>query len=452
VYEFKLPDLGEGIHEAEIVKVYVEPGGTVEQDGSLVEVESDKASVTIPSPVAGTVVELAGAVGDTVHVGQVLARIDTGQQAEAGEPRSPATAAAPAAGARPDQGAGRRAAVPAAHPGQPQAAGAAPAAAPQRTGGPVPAAPATRRLARELGVDIDSLSGSGPAGRITPEDVQRAARAAPKPGDEQAAPGEDGAQRADEQTALGGSEQAADALADFARFGPVEAEALRSIRRKTAERMARAWREIPHVSHFDEADVTELEAFRQRHAEALAEQTGARPTLLAFVAKAAVRALREQPQFNASLDMAGQRILYKRYYNLGLAVATERGLLVPVLRDADRLSLAELAAGIAELARRGRAGELEPADFQGATFTLTNMGPVGGTAATPIINPPEAAILAVMRAADRAVVRDGRVEVRHQLPLVLSFDHRLIDGADAAAFVGRIVELLGDPERLLLQA
>lgn len=443
MYEFKLPDLGEGIHEAEIVEVYVETGGAVEKDGALVEVETDKASVTIPSPVAGTVVELAGAVGDTVYVGQVLARIDTGERAEAGEQRDASTGAAPAAGATPNGGAVPDATAPAAVPGQPQADSPAPAAAPPRSGGPVPAAPATRRLARELGVDINALSGSGPAGRITPDDVNRAAQATPKPA-------ADGGQAAPKPTGDGG--QATDALAEFARFGPVDAEPLRSIRRKTAERMARAWREIPHVSHFDEADVTELEAFRQRHAEALAEQTGARPTLLAFVAKAAVRALRERPQFNASLDTAGQRIVYKRYYNLGLAVATERGLLVPVLRDADRLSLAETAAGIAELARRGRAGELEPADFQGATFTLTNMGPVGGTAATPIINPPEAAILAVMRAADKAVVRDGRVEVRHRLPLVLSFDHRLIDGADAAAFVGRIVELLGDPERLLLQA
>lgn len=436
MYEFKLPDLGEGIHEAEIVKWYVQVGEDIGKDEPLVDVETDKATVTIPSPVGGTVVELAGEVGDEVHVGDVLAVVDTGEEGGHGGGTGEGAA-------KPDKGDGKKA---------PEKTAEKPKPVKLEAGGrkgPVPAAPATRRMARELGVDINRVPGSGPAGRVTPEDVKRFAEGGQTDSTE-ARPDARAREEREVLQATGIPLLEIESLPDFSRFGAVEVEQLRSIRRKTARQMTKAWIQIPHVSHFDEADVTDLEAFRRRNKQGVEDAVGAKLTPMVFVLKAAVRALKEFPQFNASLDAVREEIIYKRYYNIGVAVATDRGLMVPVVKAADTKSLAEVAADINDLAVRGRDGSLAAEDFQGSTFTITNMGPVGGTAATPIINHPEVAILAMMRATEKPVVREGRIEVRTMMPLVLSFDHRIIDGADAAAFVNRIVALLSDPEQLLL--
>ena len=432
MFEFILPDLGEGIHEAEIVKWYVELGATIGQDENLVDVETDKATVTIPTPVGGVVHKLAGEAGDTINVGQVLAVIQTEDSVSA--PADQRKQPEPATEFRP-------------------APESTPAGIPsKRAGGPVPAAPATRKLARELGVDIKEIEGSGPAGRITQQDVREYAKSGT---DDNAAQPSQATVASDSKPQIGSAGiplLTIEPLPDFSGFGPVEIEPLRSIRRKTARKMTEAWIQIPHVSHFDEADVTDLEVFRQRNKQRFNDEAGAPLTLMTFVIKATTRALRKFPQFNASLDALTQQIIYKRFYNLGVAVATDRGLMVPVVKQTDVKSLAEIAAEVSDMAERGRKGTLTAEDFRAGTFTVTNMGPVGGTAATPIINHPEVAILAMMRAVDKAVVIDGQVVVRKRMPLVLSFDHRLIDGADAARFVNEIVGLLSDPDQLLLQA
>jgi pyruvate dehydrogenase E2 component (dihydrolipoamide acetyltransferase) len=418
VYEFKLPDLGEGVHEGEILKWYVEPGGTIEEDEPLVEVETDKAAVTIPSPVSGTVVSLAGGVGDIVIVGTVIAVIDDGS------------------GDRP------AAAPPAAEP--------PPAPASARTAGPVPAAPATRRLARELDVDLAEVTPTGPAGRVTPEDVQRHASAAGEPPAPEATPRVAEAQyAAHASTAIPFLD--IDPLPDFSRWGPVEVEPLRSIRHKVAHKMVTSMILAPHVTHMDEADVTDLEAFRRQARETHQGRPGGKLTLLAFVVKAVTAGLRATPAFNASIDPFREEIVYKKFFNIGIAVDSGKGLVVPVIRDTDRKSILQISADIEELATRGRDGALEVGDLRGGTFTITNVGPLGGTALIPTINYPEVAILGMGKVQDRPVVRDGEIVIRKVLPVSLSFDHRIADGADAARFVTELVRHLSDPNMLLIE-
>jgi len=415
VYEFKLPDLGEGVHEGEILKWYVEPGGTIEEDEPLVEVETDKAAVTIPSPASGTVVSLAGGVGDIVVVGTVIAVIDDG-----------------------------RADRPA------RAAEAPPAPSPVPSSGPVPAAPATRRLARELGVDLAGVTPTGPAGRVTPEDVQRHASPAGRPAATEATPAVAEARyAAHASTAIPFLD--IDPLPDFTQWGPVEVEPLRSIRRKVAHKMVTSMILAPHVTHMDEADVTDLEAFRRQARETHQGRPGGKLTLLAFVVKAVTAGLRAAPAFNASIDPFREEIVYKKFFNIGIAVDSGKGLVVPVIRDTDRKSILQISADIEDLARRGREGTLEIGDLRGGTFTITNVGPLGGTALIPTINYPEVAILGMGKVQDKPVVRDGEIVVRKVLPVSLSFDHRIADGADAARFVTELVRHLSDPNMLLIE-
>jgi len=467
VYTLKLPDLGEGIHEGEIVQWHVGEGQQVEQDAPLVDVLTDKATVTIPSPVKGRLVRLGGKPGDIVKVGQVLAELDTGA-------------------------AEQPAAQPAAPPAPRASATTPPAAAPApaRTG-PIPAAPATRRLARELGLDLSQVQGTGPGGRVTPEDLETFQSKEGRTGEE-FLKGEAGGQEAGLATGQAAQRVTAsgpaspesnrpaqsqpspeqvlaassspsmnpsssgsflfspELLPDYAQQGPVEKEPLRGVRRLTARRMVTAATLVPHVAHFDEADVSSLEALRQRHKARLSAQGGPPLSLLPFVVQAVTRALRAHPKLNASVDLGREEIVLKKFYHLGVAVASPRGLVVPVIRDAERRSPLELAAEIDRLARAAREDKLEAQELRGGTFTITNIGPIGGLAATPIVNYPEVAILALGRAQDRPVVRDGQVVVRRILPLVLSFDHRLIDGADAARFVNAVVHMLEEPEQLLL--
>ncbi len=448
MFEFKLPDLGEGIHEGEILKWHVEEGGNVAEDAPLVDVETDKAAVTIPAPRGGAVKALKGKVGDIINVGDVVVVIDDGS----GEAEAEAAAAADAVFAEPDR------AEPAAMP-----EAAAPAAQPG-VRRPVPAAPATRRLARQLKIDINLVTPTGPGGRVTPEDVHRfaergahAAAAAPAAA---AAAEHVPASRVRDDSAF--AEFAAHAsatipflelepLPDFSGDGPVRIEALRSIRRKVARKMVTSMALVPHVAHMDEADVTDLDDFRRRERERRKGGAGGNLTLLAFVMKAVTAGLRATPAFNASLDPFREEIIYKDYYNIGFAADTGRGLIVPVVRGTDRKSIVQLADDVFDLATKAREGSLGAEHMRGGTFTITNIGPLGGTALMPTINYPEVAILAMGKVQEKPVVRDGEIVIRKMLPLTLAFDHRIADGADAARFVAELVRQLSDPNLLLLE-
>ena len=444
--EFRLPDLGEGIHEGEIVSVLVSAGDQVEEDQPILEVETDKATVEIPSPFGGTVQEIRVQKGDLVHVGDVLFVFDGAGEKEA--PPEKEKEAPPEAE--------KKAPPPKEEPAEPE----------RRREGPVPASPATRRLARELGVDLQQVPGSGPGGRVSSQDVRQFAERGEEPEEKEAAPPErdeappEREERparpmpAGEISPVRPSAIPMPPLPDFSRWGEVERVPLRSVRRSTAKHMARAWSQIPHVSHQDVADVTELEAFRQQHKAEIAEQGGSL-SLTVFVLKAAVAALKAHPRFNASLDADTEEIVLKKYYHVGIATDTERGLLVPVIRDVDRKSIFELAIELKELVTRTREGEATLEEMQGGTFTITNPGPLGGVAFAPIVNYPEVAILGMAQAQWKPVVRgeadEAEIVPRFLLPLILAFDHRVVDGADAARFVSMLVDILEDPTRMLMR-
>ena len=426
--EFKLPDLGEGIHEGEIVEIFVRPGDAVKEGDPLLEVETDKAVTAIPSPFTGQVGDVRVQPGDVVTVGDVLVVFDGAAEAApvsgptAAEPHDEAATPATATTEAPNDKPGLR------------------------TRPPVPAAPSTRRLARERGVDLNVVTPTGPEGLVTAEDVQRHAEQGPH------APGPES--DADHTTAPALAPVASPDLPDFSRWGPVTAEPLRSVRRATARRMALAWSQIPHVANQDEADVTRLEAWRQRHAATIAAQ-GGRLTMTVLAAKAAVAALKRFPRFNASLDMAGAQIIYKHYHHVGVAVDSKRGLIVPTLKNVDHRSIRELARDFSALVKRAREGQTTREELQGGTFTITNAGAVGGGHFAPIINYPQVAILGLGRACLKPVVRSdaaGETQVvpRLMMPLVLSFDHRIADGADAIRFMQAIIAMLEDPEQFLL--
>ena len=412
--EFKLPDLGEGVEAGDVVGVLVAEGDAVEIDQGVVELETDKALVEVPSSVAGTVTKIHVSAGDSVPVGQVLISVEEGEKAEVAEPkedRHPAPVAEPIR--RSDTGA----TPPAGSPAPPVAAS---------NGDPIPAAPITRRLARELGVDLAQVAGSGPGGRISQDDVKAAVRNRQAEGVAPIAP-----------------------LPDFSRWGSIQRQPLSKIRQIIAQNMSRAWQQVAHVTQFDRADVTDLEAFRQRN-KAEAEARGAKltPTILAL--KAIIAALKTFPQFNASLDVAADELILKRYYNLGIAVDTERGLLVPVIKDVDRKDILELALELGDIGARARNNKIGLDELQGGTFTVTNLGSLGVGEFTPIVNHPEVAILGLGRAREEAAVHNGRIVPRLIMPLALSYDHRVIDGADGARFMRKIVDALEKPELMLL--
>jgi pyruvate dehydrogenase E2 component (dihydrolipoamide acetyltransferase) len=416
---FLLPDLGEGLTEAEIVKVLVNEGDVVREDAPLLEVETDKAQVEIPSPMSGRVAKIHVRPHQTVKVGEALITFD--DLAVAATP--PTAVAAP---------------------------GQAPGSAAVRRAGPVPATPATRRLARELGVDLLAVAGSGPGGRVTDDDVRAAA----------ARPATPAGVAVDRRPSIAAEPERPPArplatvgvppLPRFEQWGPIERQPLSHLRRTIAERMTLSAALVPHVTHFDRADITELDAIISRNLAA-ARERGVTLTLTSFLLKASALALREHPQFNASLDAAAGELILKRYCHLGIAVATERGLIVPVIRDVDRKPLLELARELGALAQRVRDGKATLDDLRGGTFTITNLGTLGGTGAIPIINHPEVAILGVARGREEPVVRDGQIVPRLMLPLSLTFDHRIADGADGARFATDIVRRLEHPDQLLLE-
>jgi pyruvate dehydrogenase E2 component (dihydrolipoamide acetyltransferase) len=425
---FTLPDLGEGLTEAEIVAVLVREGDVIREDAPLLEVETDKAQVEIPSPIGGRVEKIHVEPGQIVKVGALLVTF-----ADAG---APALRAAPPRRAAPG-------AIATAPPATPSPGAPAAPAARSRAQGPVAATPATRRIARELGVDLRGIAGTGPGGRIVEADV-RAAAAGPR--DAPATPSAKPVAGAAKPLAGVGLEPPP--LPRFEQWGEVERAPLSHLRRTIAERMTLSATLIPHATHFDRADITDLDAIITRNLEA-ARARGVTLTLTGFLLKAAALALRSHPQFNASLDPAAGEMILKRYYHVGVAVATERGLIVPVLRDVDRKPVLEIARELGTLAQRVREGKATLDDLRGGTFTITNMGALGGTAAIPIINYPEVAILGVARARSEPVVRQGQIVPRLMLPLTLTFDHRVADGADGARFAGLLVSLLEAPERLL---
>ncbi len=420
--EFKLPDLGEGLTEAEIVKVLVAEGDAVQEDQPVLLVETEKAQVELPSPFGGRVVKVHVRAGERVKVGAVLVSFEMPGivRAGGGEPPPPAP---PLRGS---------ATLPS---GPPAPAAAAPPAA----------TPATRRLARELGVDLAAVKGSGPASRITDADVRAVAGSKPETSvsEPPGGTGGDGPPPPARTIQL-------PPLPRFEQWGPIEREPLRGVRRRSAEHLALAWSVIPHVTQHDEADITALEALRGRH-QARVTEWGGELTLTVLLVKAAAVVLQAHPRFNASLDHQSSELVLKRYYHIGVAVDTEHGLVVPVLRDVDRKRVRDLAVELPRLAGRTRDGKATLEDLRGGTFTVTNTGALGGTGATPIINYPEVAILGVGRAREMPVVRDGQVVVRLILPLSLAFDHRVVDGMAAARFGADLVRLLQDPERLLLE-
>jgi len=438
---FVLPDLGEGLTEAEIRQVLVREGDVVAEDAPLLEVETDKATVEIPSPMAGRVAKIHVQPGQTVKVGQVLVEfVDAGAAAgkQAADTLDPSRKLAPEPTTVGDGGRTRRAETV--------------ATAAVRTG-PAPATPSTRRLARELGVDLRGVTGSGPGGRVTDDDVRAAAdrrSAAPDHAPAERLPARSDAVEPPavaKPLARVGIEPPA--LPKFEQWGPIERKPLSHLRRTIAERMTLSATLIPHVTHFDRADITDLDGLIRRNLDP-AKGRGVTLTLTTFLLKATALALLEHPTFNASLDPAAGELIVKRYVHLGVAVATERGLIVPVVRDVDRKPILELAGELGDLARRVREGKATLDDLRGGTFTITNIGALGGTGAIPIINYPEVAILGVARGREEAVVRGGQVVPRLLLPLSLTFDHRVADGADGARFATAIVQRLEQPESLLL--
>ncbi|GGI53581.1 dihydrolipoyllysine-residue acetyltransferase [Oxalicibacterium solurbis] len=449
--EVKVPDIGD-FKEVEIIELLVKPGDTVKADQSLITVESDKASMEIPSSHAGVVKELKVKLGDKVSEGSLLLLLEAAedkaaapaaapapQQAPAPEPAAPKAEPAPQAAAAP---APTPAPVPVSAPA-PQAAPAA--AAPSAGASKAHASPSVRKFARELGVDLGKVAGSGPKGRITQQDVQSYVKGALAAGSTAAAPTATSAAKVEG----GGLGLLPWPSLDFSKFGPTTIEPLSRIKKISGPNLHRNWVMIPHVTQYDEADVTELEALRKESNEKLAK-SGVKLTLLAFVIKACVAALKKQPEFNSSLDEKGENLILKQYYHIGFAADTPHGLVVPVVKDADKKSVTEIAREMGELSAQARDGKLKPADMQGATFTISSLGGIGGTYFTPLINAPEVAIIGLSKTQMKPVWDGKQFVPRLILPLSLSYDHRVIDGAQGARFVTYLSEMLGDLRKSLL--
>jgi len=449
--EFKLPELGENISQGDLVRLMITPGARVSEGQPVMELETDKAVVEVPSSVSGVVKEIKVKEGEKIKVGQVIFTLE-GATAGTPEPSRPRTAPVEHVsgqhGARLAFQAAIRAegkteeqALP---PDQPQAAVSA-FSMPVQLGKvagtehrqPVPAAPHVRRLARELGVDIYEVKGSGPGGRISEDDVKAYAKTL-----------------LSVASVVGATPRAGHfaqpQLPDFAKWGKIERVSMRGVRRKTAEHLAEAWNTIPHVTQHDRADITELEQLRARFAPK-AEEAGGKMTVTAIALKVCAAALKVFPQFNASIDIEKEEIVYKQYINVGVAADTDRGLLVPVIRDVDKKNIVELAVELSQLSKKAREKKLAPSDMEGGTFTITNLGGIGGVGFTPIVNHPEVAILGLSRSRMEPEWMNGKFEPRLILPLSLSYDHRLIDGADAARFLRWISEAFEQPFLLSVQ-
>ncbi len=431
--EFKLPELGENITQGDLVRLMISPGNKVSEGQPVMELETDKAVIEVPSSISGIVKEIRVKQGDKIKVGQVIFTLEGASAARTERPKhAPVEHVSGQQGARlafqaaiHAEGKTEEQALP---PDQPQPvlpSFAMPAQLEKVAGSehrdPVPAAPHVRRLARELGTEIHEVKGTGPGGRISENDVKAhsksllafatAAAQAPR-----------------------GAQFAQPELPDFTKWGKVERVSIRGVRRKTAEHLWQAWTTVPHVTQHDKADITELEHLRARFAPK-AEEAGGKMTVTAIALKVCSSALKIFPQFNASIDLAKDEIVYKQFINIGVAVDTDRGLLVPVIRDVDKKNIVELATELTQLSRKAKDKKLSLAEMEGGTFTITNLGGIGGTGFSPIVNYPEVAILGLSRSSTEPVWMNGKFEPRLVLPVSLSYDHRLIDGADAARFL-----------------
>lgn len=439
--EFKLPELGENIEKGDVARVLVSVGDTISKDQPILELETDKATIEVPSSVAGKVTEVRVKAGEKASVGQVVLIVEEGAVAPASEAPKAAPAAAPAAVSAPEAKTADEAATNARKTSEEE-----PAAAPARQAAPVvdiakarqtpavasttrseastvPAAPSTRRYARELGVDIVEVPGTGPGGRIGQSDVKEHVKTLLAGG--------------------GGSRRAAAPLPDFSKWGSTEVKPMSNIRRKTAEHLSNSW-VAPHVTQFDRADVTALEAFRKTYGTRV-EKSGGKLTVTAILLKVVALALDRFPQFASSVDMANESVVYKHYRHIGIAVDTPNGLLVPVIRDVNSKTISEIAAELASISQKARDKKLSLDDMSGGVFTISNLGGIGGTSFTPIVSTPEVAILGVSRGRIEPVWIEDQFEPREILPLSLSYDHRVIDGADGARFLRFIAEALEQP-------
>lgn len=424
--EVRVPDIGD-FENVEVVEVQVKPGDTVSVEASLITLETDKASMDVPSPVAGRIAEMKVGKGDRVSKGSVIAIVEVAEGARAAAPPQPAPASTKSA-----------ASAPAPKPPPARPAAAAPPAAPARaaalppideaTFGKAHASPSVRKFARELGVNLIQVKGSGAKGRVLQDDVKAFVKAI-----------------------LTGQAPGAGLpkipAVDFAKYGEIELKPLSRVRKISGPRLQASWLNIPHVTQHDEADITGIEE-RRVALKAKAEAEGVKLTLLAFVIRACVIALREYPDFNSSLSEDGVSLVHKKYFHIGFAADTPQGLVVPVIRDADRKGLLEIARELADLSARAREGKVSAEEMRGGTFTVSSLGGIGGTFFTPIVNAPEVAILGVGRAAQRPVWQDKGFVPRLMLPLSLSYDHRVIDGATGARFTSFLVQVLARADRL----
>ncbi|HSO24180.1 MAG TPA: 2-oxo acid dehydrogenase subunit E2 [Chondromyces sp.] len=450
----KLPELGEGVDSVDVTAVLVAVGDRVEKDQGLIEVETEKASVEVPSTAAGTVTELHVAEGDTLGENAPIVTLEEVQASapetkeepaseseseSPSEPESPSESESPSepeseseqtdaeGGAEAEEPRGRGAEEPRGGGAEERAGEAPPTVAPRKELALIPAAPTVRRFAREVGVDLTTVKGSGAGGRISIDDVKAHANRLLSQG--------------------GGGSAAAMAVAelpDLARFGPVRREAMSKVRRLTADNLTRAWLNAPQVTNHEAADITDLEAFRQAYKKRV-EEAGGKLTMTAILVKIVASALRLHPSLNAAVDMANHEIVFRESVNIGVAVDTDRGLLVPVIRDADRKNLTEIGVALDDLARRARDKKLTPDEMQGGTFSISNLGGIGGTGFSPIVNWPEVAILGVSRGRTEPQWDGSAFRPRLMLPLSLSYDHRLVDGADAARFLARLKDSLEQP-------
>ena len=453
--DFKLPELGENIAAGDVVRVLVKPGDTIAKDQPVIELETDKATIEVPSSIGGVVKEVQVKPGQKVKVGQTVLTVEgegevaakpaaaepKAAEAKASEPETTEKEEEPAEEAEPEAPRPKRGEVVDISRAPRSTSQPAAADSTASAGSAPPAAPSVRRIARELGVDIRQVNGSGPGGRITVDDVQGFVR--------QALAGGGGPSTG--LGAGGGSAPAAaqQPLPDFSKFGDIERKPLSNIRRKTAEHLGHAWNVIPHVTNHDKADITALEELRKKYGPQ-AERAGGKLTVTVVALKILASAIRKYPQFAAAIDMGKGQLVYKKYTHMGVAVDTDRGLLVPVLRDVDKKGIIELSAELAKLSEKARAGKLSLDEMSGGVMTITNLGGIGGVGFTPIVNWPEVAILGISRGSMEPIWNGREFQPRLMLPLSLSYDHRVIDGADAARFLRFVAEAFEQPFVLAL--
>jgi pyruvate dehydrogenase E2 component (dihydrolipoamide acetyltransferase) len=426
VKEVRLPEVGENIEAGEVVKVLVSIGEEIRLEQPVVEVETDKAIFEVPSTEEGVVKEILVKEGDEIKVNGVIVKVET-EESKTGEKKD-----------KPEVGEMTESEKTPAPEKKEEAEKEPEPEKKEESEGKIPekippASPSVRRLARELGVDLQQVKGTGSGDRITDEDVKAYAKSViiTKP-------------------SAGPALITQKEMPDFSAWGEIEVKPFTKVRRITAKTLSHAWNTIPHVTQFDKADITELEEFRQKHKGKI-EKAGGKLTLTAFLIKVAATALKVHPQFNASIDMAKGEIIYKKYYNIGVAVDTDRGLLVPVIRDVDKKSVAQLAVELTEISKKARDKKIMPDQLRGGNFTVSNLGGIAGTYFTPIVYWPQVAILGVAKSSLEPVYIDGQFKPRLMMPLGLSYDHRIIDGADGARFIKWVVEALEDPFLLALE-